>query len=115
MKNGAIFAVSCAGGYFDSRRTSKSSRGLDLKWNGAWSRAVKREENEWRAEIGIPLSTLAGIDVDINALQINALAKNLSGQGRTLVYLADPMQTRFDRCQGSKIEFGRPRLSRLCA
>lgn len=93
--------VSCAGGRFDACLTPEYRGWADRKWNGQWSRAVKKSEKEWRAELAIPMKTLADAKIDTTRLCLNVASFNVSKQGPGVIYLAKtPTSARnFHQCR----------------
>ena len=88
------FGVNCAGGRFDGLiRGVSRERPRDLRWNGEWASAVKKNAQEWTAEIAIPLAPLAKEKVQTAGprnLRINCLSRNVSGHGVGKMYLIHP-------------------------
>lgn len=93
------FGVGCGGGRFDGENRLPRKAFSNLKWNGAWRYAVARDEGEWRAEIAIPLATLAGRKIDVNSLQVNVMSQNVNPRGQARIYLLNPGAGGFGRCQ----------------
>jgi len=88
------FGVNCAGARFDGfvKRISAERR-PDYRWNGEWKAAVKRGQDEWTAEIEIPLATLKEAQIETAGdrnLRLNCLSRNVSGHGVAKAFLIDP-------------------------
>jgi hypothetical protein len=99
-ERGVMLGISCAGGHNDAARTPEARRGLDVRWNGDWTCAVKKERDEWRAEAAVPLKTLREAGLDTANLCVNVAAYNRCGQGPRAIFLTDPLNAHFQGCRG---------------
>jgi len=88
------FGVNCAGARFDGliRRISAETR-PNFRWDGEWTSAVKRNREDWTAEIAIPLETLEKEKIETTGdrnLRLNCLSRNVNGHGIAKMFLIDP-------------------------
>ncbi|HIQ22070.1 MAG TPA: hypothetical protein EYH34_12680 [Planctomycetes bacterium] len=101
--------------------TVASSRKIDPQWNGRWQWAVRSSAEGWTAEVALPIETLRQSGMDLERLQLNAMAQSRRFQPRPAavqasrlrpaaqgaaaqietVFLTDPRYgTKFQSCLG---------------
>jgi len=96
---GLHVGLSCGGARFDGLANLAERKGTGRSWNGDWTSAARKGAEGWKAEIAIPLKTLASANVGLDGLQVNVMSQNVSGQGRQRTCLVDPGRLGFDRPQ----------------
>jgi len=74
-------------------------RKVDPTWKDDWRCAVAQTPEEWTAEVVVPLATLTRAGINVNALQLNCMSRNLTGAGLEAIFLVDPVfGADFKRC-----------------
>ncbi|NLF40777.1 PQQ-binding-like beta-propeller repeat protein [bacterium] len=79
--NSVELVASCSGGTLTILHPGGATLRSAPALTGRWSCAVSTNAASWSAEIAVPLAMLATAGVDAATLEINAIAKNLSGVG----------------------------------
>ncbi|MBT3289489.1 MAG: PQQ-binding-like beta-propeller repeat protein, partial [Victivallales bacterium] len=96
-KQAARFGVRADGTVFEEGGPLKKRTNLNRTWQGGSSAMVHTDGTGWAAEIAIPLDPLKALGLDVERLQVNAMARVLTQHGQQEIYLLDPI-FRFAHC-----------------
>ena len=71
----------------------------DPQWEGEWDHALRNGDDQWIAEIAVPLQTLTDAGLNAKSLQLNCMSRSLTRHGLEAVFLTDPVYgADFRRC-----------------